>query len=250
MEAETYEALTNPSYDYWENQQTVELITNLKIISAQMPLPILLAGVKKFKDPNKFLNIIIAFVVRYVTIGDRDNKVLEKLFSDIAREIREGSITTIPELKDKLSAEYVDDEIFFQLFSDVRIKTTKVSKYLLQEIENHIGTKQEKFNKTINVEHFLPKKPNEEWQKYIIQNDFDKDVFVDPLGNMTLLLGKVNQKLKNEFFPQKCANLFSGKNDTMLKINEWFKNLKSWTDKDIEERQKWLAKQAVEVWKI
>ena len=250
MEAEVYDALVNPSYDYWENHQTVELITNLKIISAQMPLPILLAGVQKFKDRDKFLKIIISFVVRYVTIGDRDNKVLEKLFSDIAREIREGSITTIPELKAKLSVEYVNDTIFSQEFSNVRIKTTKVAKYLLQEIENHIGTKQEKLNKTINVEHFLPKKPNAEWQKYIDLNNFDNDLFVDRLGNMTLLLGKVNQKLKNEFFPQKCTNLFGGKNDTTLKINEWFKNLKSWTDKDIEERQKWLAKQAVEVWKI
>ena len=215
-----------------------------------MPLPVLLAGVAFSQEFNNFVKILISFVVRYVTIGDRDNKVLEKLFSDIAIGMRKGELLTLADIKSKLISEYVDDESFIQNFSNARIKVTNVAKYLLQEIENHIGKKHEKYDKTINVEHFLPKKPNEEWKTYIKANNFEPEMFVDRLGNMTLLLGKVNQKNRNEFFTEKSKCLFNNANQTDLRINESFKNLKSWTDKDIEIRQKWLAKQAVGVWKI
>lgn len=250
IEAENYEAIINPTFDYWGDQKIVDLLSNLKTLSAKMPLPVLMAYSKNPEDFKKFLMILISFVVRYVTIGDRDNKVLEKLLSDIAIGIRNGSIITISKFSKKLKSEYVDDETFMQEFSTARVKVVKVAKYLLQEIENHIGGKQEKYDKTINVEHFLPKKPNEDWQEYIKDNKIDKDLFVDRIGNLTLLLGKTNQKLRNEFFTIKKQRLFNNGNTTKLKINEWFKNIQSWTHIDIEERQKWLAKQAVEIWKF
>lgn len=97
MEAENYEAIINPTIDFWNEIETIELLLDLKLLSAQMPLPLLMAGEKVLdrKDFKRLVKIVISFIMRYVTIGERDNKPLEKLLSDIAIGLRNKSLTSI-----------------------------------------------------------------------------------------------------------------------------------------------------------
>ena len=253
VESEIYEALVNPTVDYWADAEIVELLNNLKIISALMPLPILLAGAVKF-DRTKFKRLIsdlISFLIRYVTIGERDNKTLERLMSNIAIQIKKDTYTRPAEIRAALMNEYVDDDSFQSQFATNQIKVTKVAKYILQEIEGFISGRKEKFDRTITVEHILPKNPDSDCKKYIEDNEIDKDSLVNRIGNMTLLLGKVNSsKAKNKVFSRKRDEVFSKEDQTKLEINKPLAQISSWTETDITTRQEWLAEKAVKIWRL
>ncbi len=255
IEAENYEALVNPTVEYWNNDPSiVELLSELKILSAQMPLPVLMAGAKVFQlqidDFRSLIRMLISFVVRYVPIGERDNKTLERLLSDLSIGLRDGKYTTIGDIRERLRAEYVDDATFEQQFSTNEIKVMKVAKYILQKIENHVAGDREKFNKKITVEHILPKNPDSEWKEYLDENKMESESLIHRIGNLTLLLGLVNIKARNKFFRHKRDEIYSKPEQTRLKINESLATMENWNSRSIENRQKWLATQAKSIWKL
>ena len=179
---------------------------------------------------------------------EKENKVLERLFSDIAIGIRKGEIGNSSQVREKLLKEYIPDDTFRLSFSEKDIKTIKVATYILKKIEESLDPLQEKISTKITLEHILPRNPDKAWINYLRRNNMEKDEWVYRIGNLTLLLGKVNKKALNSFFTIKRDEFY--KKMTRLKINEDLKSIKNWTDVEINERQNRLAEQAVKVWKI
>ncbi len=250
VEAETYEALIKPTFDFWNNQTTVELLDELQIITNQSALPILLAVMRHFESENekhKCLRLIINFVFRYLNIAERENKRLERLFSDAAIDIRTGVIKFSAQLKAKFKKENVDDEIFIELFKTKEIKKSLVAKYILEKIERSLQPNQEKFSEKITLEHIIPINPDKDWVNYLKVENVDKDEVVYRLGNMTLVLGNINKKLQNILYDKKFFDLLK---NSKLEINQYFNNKKSWNAKDINERQELLATYANKIWAI
>ncbi len=248
-DAEVYEALLNPRRDYWGDKNIIELLNELQILTIQMALPLLMAG--NYLKGKEFINVVqicINFTFRYLTIAEAEHKVLEKLFSDIAIDIRKGRIKNTEEMKKRLSREYIDDDTFIKLFAKKEIKTAKVSKYILKKVDDFLNRDREKFSDKITLEHILPVTPDDEWTEYIKKNEIEKDELVNRIGNLTLLLSPVNKKAQNAFFTKKRDEFY--KKMTKLKINESLKEIKSWNSEDIEKRQEWLAEIAVKIWRI
>lgn len=248
-EAEAYEALLNPKIDYWANKSIVDLLNDLQTLTTQMTLPLLMAG--SHLQDKEFINLLklcIGFTFRYLTIAEAEHKVLEKLFSEIAIGLRNGTIKSSEEIKKRLSGEYHDDDTFMKLFAKKEIKVAKVAKYILMEIDDFLSPDKETYSDKITLEHILPRNPDKDWKEYLDKNNIEKDELVNRIGNLTLLLGKVNKEAQNSFFTKK-RDLFY-KKMTKLKINESLKEIKSWTKEDIENRQKRLAEIAVRIWKI
>ena len=253
-EADYYEALLNPSKDFWgkKSAQIVELLEELHLLSKQQPLPLLMASCKEDKFPTnefiKLLKICINFIFRYLTIAELENKELERLFSEIAIDIRKGRIRNTKEIKSKLLRENIDDESFVSNFRKKQIKAVRVAKYILKKIESHLSPEGEKVVKRITLEHILPKSPDDEWKEYLKEHDMDKDDFVYRIGNMTLLLEKPNKKAQSTFFINKRDNIY--RKETRLEINSDLKNITSWTDQDILNRQEEFAKLASSIWTL
>lgn len=249
-ESENYEALLFPTKEYWANKGIIALIEEMQIISKQSALPLLLAVVDRFKDKNevaKTLRITINFIFRYLTIAEWENKNLEKLFSDIALQIRNDQIKNSEQIKSRLKKEDVPDDQFKLLFATKEVKRAIVARYIFRQIEKHLDPLQEKFSDRITLEHILPRNPDKEWKEYLKENKMERDDWIHRLGNMTILLGKVNKKLQNSFFIKKFEEYKKG---TTLKINEPLKSINCWTGNDIDDRQMWLAELANEVWKV
>jgi hypothetical protein len=253
-EAEYYDALLNPNKNFWgkKSQEIDSLLEELQILSKQQTIPLLMASCREdFFHTNEFvklLQIMISYMFRYLTIGERENKELERLFSDIAIDIRKGNIKDTREIRSRLLNDYVDDDQFITLFSKKQIKSNKVARYILIKIENHISEEAEKVNKRITLEHILPKSPNDEWKEYLKQQKMSKEEFVYRIGNLTLLSQKPNKDATNHFFTKKRDQIY--KKETKLKINDSLKSLKSWNKEDIDKRQEDLAKLASLIWKI
>jgi hypothetical protein len=129
---------------------------------------------------------------------------------------------------------------------DKEIKLHNVAKYILQNIELNLEPEMEKFSQKITLEHILPRNPEPKWKEYLKENKMDHAQWVNKLGNLTLLLGKVNKAAQNKFIEEKVNYYKSSK----LKLNENLMNKKSWTEKDIKDRQDWLAGLCLKIWKL
>ena len=250
IEAETYEALLKPTTDFWNNHGIVELLDELLILTNQSALPLLLAIMRHFESEEEKKNcikIIINYIFRYLNIAEWENKRLERLFSDSAIEIRNGEIKYSDQLRAKLKKEYVGDDTFIDLFKNKEIKKSLMAKYILEKIEKNLEPDKEKFSNKITLEHILPINPDEQWLKYLKEEKLEKEDAVHRLGNMTLVLGNVNKKLQNKIYHEKFSDL--SKTST-LRINEYFKNKRTWNLADINERQEMLAMEANKIWYI
>jgi hypothetical protein len=250
-EAEKYDALLSPTPDYWgkKDDKIVELLKELQIMSKRQTLPLLMAGIRL--HTSEFLKLLehcIAFTFRYLTIAEAENKVLERLFSDLAIDIRKSKVTKALEIRERLKRENIEDEQFRATFATKEIKTNKVAKYILGKIETKLSGDQETLSKKLTLEHIMPVKINEEWKKHLKKTGMNKDEFVYRLGNMTLLLGKVNKDAQNYFFDKKRDVFYSRM--TQLRINEQLKKSKNWTALEINNRQNELAEIATKIWKL
>jgi hypothetical protein len=249
-EVDTYEALLKPTKEFWDakNPDLFDLLMDLQTLSATIPLPLLMAA--SYLDVKELKNVIhdcTTFMFRYLTIGEQESKELEKFFSDLAINIRKKEITKASQVRERLLKRDLPDKLFESALEVKDIKLNKVATYILKKIELKLDPDQEKFSSKITLEHILPKAPDEEWNKYMGENRMDHTNLVHKLGNQTLLLGKVNTKIRNQIFIKKTGEY---KKSSKLMINKDLGNLKSWTEKDINQRQKWLSNQCMDIWKL
>ncbi len=117
------------------------------------------------------------------------------------------------------------------------------AKYLLLRIdlekwdpENFSG-----YSGTITIEHILPQNPSEksEWVK--IFTDKEREEWTNKIGNLVLLGRRKNSKARNYDFKEKKEAYFFKGGATPFKITENIKNYKTWTTKELEERQNELV---------
>jgi uncharacterized protein with ParB-like and HNH nuclease domain len=248
-ESEVYDALLNPTTEYWGDNDMPSLLEELQILSTQQPLPLLLASAKclPLSDFKKLLRICISFVFRYQTIGEMENKEMERLFSAIAIDLRRQKIKTSKQISERLKYLYPGDDVFKAAFEAKTVKARSIAKYILRTIENNLSGELETVSTTITLEHILPINPDEEWKTYLKTNKMEKSDYVYQLGNYTLLTKKVNKAAQNRFYDKKRDDWYKL---SSLKVNESLKKITSWNADDIEARQKWLTENAVKIWKI
>ena len=97
----------------------------------------------------------------------------------------------------------------------------------------------------VNLEHILPKNPNQDWNSVI---SGDKEIVTEclnRLGNLCLLDKPSNRGQAAKSFAEKA--LTYGKSDFLL-TRQVIKNCSVWNRQTIEERQKKLAKLALLRW--
>jgi hypothetical protein len=122
-----------------------------------------------YLDVKEFKNVIrdcTIFIFRYLSIGEQESKELEKVFSDLAINIRRREITKASQVRERLLKLDLSDKLLESLLEAKDIKLNKVATYILTKIEQKLDPGQKKFSSKITLEHILPKAPDEEWNKY------------------------------------------------------------------------------------
>lgn len=248
-ESEYYDSILNPQNYYGKDSyDNIEILLDLKDLSIGQTLPLLLAGKKIFDDKEfiKLVEVITNYIFRYLTIAEKENKFVEGLFSEIAIKLRKQEIKSVEEIKSILKKkEYVEDDLFKQLFISKDFKSNAVPKYILKKIEHFV--KDHETIKSITLEHIIPRSPDKDWNIYMVENKMNHEDWVYKIGNMTLLLGKTNSKMKNMSFKLKRDKYYSA---SELEINQRLKKTKNWTTREIQQRQKYLVDLALKIWKL
>ena len=139
------------------------------------------------------------------------------------------------------------DALFETAFSEARVSQVYLARYYLRALElKQRGDPQPEFvpsdeEQTVNLEHILPENSQATWP------DIDHEIaaaYHRRLGNMVLIQAKKNSMIGNSAFAAKRKVL----KDSGYVLTSEVAALSTWGVKEISERQKSLAKLAVETW--
>lgn len=247
-----YSNIISPESDSIPSIEERRLYADLNRLSAERVRPVMLAGLLKGLIPKKRCEILIALEClqfRRSAICQLDNKSLEDSVQKIAALIFTKGSSYTNEAVASIKALIPRDDVFVPDYEFKSGIPDTIARYMLLKIENHLrqaeGQPALDFA-DVTLEHIIPKKSKAHWgldpSKPEVKNQIGR------LGNLTLLRGPVNRDVGNLSFADK-KKLYGNKAHTLF-ISKDILSKTNWTNTEINERQKWLAKQAVKIWRV
>ncbi len=199
---------------------------------------------------KKFLNTITFLTFWYSSICENDAKKLEKEYHSIARSLRtRNERQNIEEYLDTLNQYFPSQELAKTNFFTKDFTNKTLAKYILRNMEKHLkGDSVYELSDSgfrVNIEHILPLNPSDssDWS-----NKFTKIQHTDhkwKIGNLTLLHARKNRKIGNKDFKIK-KDVYS---ESEIEMNKLIAESSDWKPKSITNRNKFLFKKALEIWK-
>lgn len=232
-------------------------LSDLRLFRITQMNPLLINAMQRFStasDIAKTFRIVANFAFRYFIIGNQSPGNLERVSANIAFEIRAKTYTSSKHIADALRS-ISSDPVFRSDFTLASMGSRRIARYTLAKITNHLAKQSSPTGgeqvanpdaRQVNLEHVFPESNPSAWRP-------DFSLGVDPadyiyrIGNLTLLLVKPNKLAADKSFGDKKKIAL---NASGLKVNEFFRPLSKWGDREIDRRQAGLAKAALEIWKL
>jgi hypothetical protein len=243
-----YTAFNTPNDEIWDKEETSYLKV-LEMLGVSTCYSLMLSALDylprtEFKILLKDLSVIL---FRY-HISDLNPNEAERVFSNVANQIANKTITLAKDAIIALKSIYVIDDNFAQSFSTVSINTKRkkeFAKYILVKIENQISASDYQPEEAVStIEHILPENPGSIWETSFpieIQDDFKYR-----LGNYSLLEASINSKLDNNM---PFANKLEKYKTSKYKLSNDYCDYETFTPSTISIRQDKMAKVAKTIWK-
>jgi len=249
--ADIYVNIINPTLDYWGNYDIVKCLENINSLNYKAAYSVILVGKSKLNDINllKLIESCEKFLFKYTTIGGNSPSDVEKFFTALTKKLKEEGTEGLNEIWNMFERKQPTDDQFLIDFSNKIISKQKVQRYILEKINDYLGTNETVVNNSqaVHVEHIMPKQPSNEWNELLDDYEEAHNDFVDRIGNLTLLKNKLNQSASNKIFTEKKSRYYSA---SEFKITLNLLQYDEWTFQSIEDRQKQLAQMAVNVWAL
>jgi hypothetical protein len=201
-------------------------------------------GDQHAEERVRLLQGLIAFFVRHRVIAARENNEFERVVFPMAKNLRETG--DFDYALDQLRNAPPDDETFLSAFENVVVQRQKSCRYLLVELERHVRHTELEIGPAtrVHIEHIYPRQP-------LAGERLDEHAsVVGRLGNLTLLLSRLNISVRNARFDKKRP---SYKESDLVLTRElavrWPKTVR-WDAERVAERQRLLAERALKIWRI
>ncbi|MCA9560584.1 MAG: DUF262 domain-containing protein [Myxococcales bacterium] len=251
-DVETFMGLAEPAEQVW-SRPLADLARELRSFGVRQPWPLLLACRRRLTDGD-FADVLRACVVisfRYNVIAGRSPAEQERAYNRVAIAVSEGELGQSGAIIRALAPIYVDDEAFRGDFAvrSLRARTGRnntVARYILERLARHahrlpLDTEAS----DLTLEHILPDRmPEEGWGPFT-QDEHAR--WVDRLGNLVLLHGKPNRQLGQADYEAKRAAMLLSPIEATRAVAERYER---WDAEAIGARQRYMAKQAVAVWRL
>lgn len=244
-----YGSIINPNTNNISNKKLLDILLDMKNLKYDLTNPILLSAYKYYNgDEDKIADVGIIcrnFLLRYITIGNGKPSSIENEIGKLARSFN-GDISCISKKFKEISK---DNELEEQL-KTLKVNFKSYYTYLLLvklEEKKHIN---EKWicpgRKDITIEHILPQNiEGTEWAKQFTNEE--AELYLNRLGNLTLLGSTGNSKIKNKSFSDKKEFY---KTNTDMKITKIISSYEKWTIEEINLRQKEMSSELLDVLKL
>lgn len=245
-----YASLINPNDAWWGDQDVkyrnvLHYLNGIRLFNIKQPLTICLAAFGNF-SPEEFVKLvkyIYILSIRYNIICHLSPSEQENIYNQIANKVYNREFLRASHVKnsEEFKRLYPDDNAFFNAFEFHRMpsrQTAKKIRFLLSEIEGYLGNPCD-YEKT-TLEHICPYHPEKDWNESFGEGINDVK---DRLGNM-ILMDKDN--LKRSSFEEKKKEYTKSGYKLALKVTEYAE----WNLESVNDFQKWMSQQAVNVWKV
>lgn len=194
-------------------------------------------------------------------ICDLPTNALNKMFLLLHREIirYDGSADNYVEkckyalFSKKERTRFPDDDEFAVQFSERQVyqMNSKNKIYIFERLENY-GTAEDKDvyghcdDGTYSIEHIMPRHLTPAWVK-ALGDDYEKihEKWLHRIANLTLTA--YNSTYSNSTFEEK-KTMKHGFEDSGIRMNTRIARMEKWTQEELEERDRYLTKQALEIW--
>ena len=250
-----YAALDNPNHEYWKalgtaGKSEVELLSRFRLAPNR---PLLLAAMDKFaaKELKALLPALVSWSVRGMVAETMNSKSTEEQYCAAAVKIRSGEFKTTEDVRTFLVSVVPGDEVFQDSFGILRIPKNRgwYARYYLRALERaKSGIKEPELvpnpdESALNLEHVLAQNAEpSEWTGITTADDVATWAY--RVGNMVLLTKTENDDIGNGAFDTKKAVLKA----SQLALTSEVGRKGAWGPKQINDRQRNLAKLAVKTW--
>ena len=189
--------------------------------------------------------------VRLILASSTRSGSVEQPLAAAAQRVFAGDIATAARLKAELAGVIPANEPFKRAVEVATVSKASLARYYLRSLEMTAKDEATPWfipnddKQTINLEHVLPVKPDDSWNRFF-PNQETKQAYVRRLGNMALLLAKSNADLASgDFETKKVAYA-----DSPYELTRQIATVDYWTEAQIFERQKGLAELALRAWPL
>jgi hypothetical protein len=249
-----YAAILSPEHEFWSEASPTarERIRTLDLLGLEQYRPMLLSSLAHLKidDIEEILRLLISWNVRLLIVGGLGGGAMENHYCEVGKAIRNGELKSVDAIASRAELFIPNDEIFRNSFASARVAKASLCRYYLRTLELKAMDKPqpELIPNTdpgeLTLEHVLPEKPDPDaWPQF---NEEERKAYTKRIGNMLLLKQKMNSKIRSSSFTVKREIYASSSLLLTKKIAEH----SEWTKETIENQQDYLAKLAIEAWKI
>lgn len=250
--ARKYAALLNPDHEYWNKFGNArDSVLTLNLLGMIQVRPLLLAILEKF-DPSKVamaFEKLVSVAVRFQIVGGVGGGTLERIYSETAKSVSEGKLTSTSEILRAFTSLPVD-ATFKQSFAATSISKPSLARYYLRclEMASVRGDSQEKVPNLdtgrVNLEHVLPQTLTANWES--LWNQDEARAYQKRLGNLALMSSRSNSSVGNDSFESKKVEY--GK--SQFSLTKGIASFEKWDKQAIDARQLAMAEMALKVWSI
>jgi len=257
--AEIFGNLEISDSDLWRQYSatTQERVKTLSLLGAKQTHPILLAAIEKFKpeEVEKLLKHLVVLILRYQLVGRGRTGKLEIQSALISEGISSEKFKSAKSAWDQLSEILPSDDEFEDDFSRHVETKPALARWILRELEiqkwmeenpsKSVQTAPINDADLVNLEHILPKNPNQEWGPELsVDSDIVSDC-LNRLGNLCLLDKPGNKAEAAGGFVKKATRY---EKSEFILTKEIAVGFKEWNRTAIDGRQQQLSKLALKRW--
>ena len=252
-DSKLYRKLVEPSAFKWDNQirSIKNSIIALNIFRVAQPLPMMLAILRELEsDLITKRQAILAFQslekfhLQFTAItSQRIGGFTARLYSTSAYQLhaaigKDKKNCVIKEFIDKIrerNPKFEEFEVNFieLVYTSTQTRQKNLIKYILSNFDKcWCGNKTVADYDLLTIEHIAPESDGDDW-------DVSSEM-IGKIGNLILVTEQVNNALSNKSFTEKIDIL----KENNIPMDEYLSNSHSWTDRQINQRSKNLAKLA------
>ena len=229
-----------------------ECFEDIQALNVDVVFPFLLEVYEDYKQGKIFkanlidiLRLIESYIFRR-SICDIPTKGLNRVFAKLMEKVDKDNYLRSLRLALKqmpLYNRYPSDSEFRQELLTKDIYDLRTRKYLLRKLENY-GRKEPISIDEYSIEHVMPQKLTEEWQKDLGKNwEEVHEKYLHTIGNLTLT--GYNSELSNRPFIDKWVEVFS---ESPLRLNQSIAKANEWNETAIVNRAEQLFQKVLKIW--
>lgn len=206
-------------------------------------------------ERNKILNCLESYLVRR-TICKLTTKNYNNLFLSLLNEFKKLPQITEADVKTKLlsftedSNRFPTDEDLLQAFHTSHLINQYSREVLyciaLYQLDNDYQDNRKLNFNGFTVEHIMPKKWRNNWNGHPDWEEDETDMKLRTLGNLTLIMGKLNSSMRDSAWSNKKKALTKF---STLRITTDYLQIADWNEDEIYTRCKDLCNLALKIWK-